>query len=219
MRCAPATSAGASSPWRPSTNACWSRWPTSPTKASSRSFCRCVADGLLDPDALREALTVPTLLVSVMAVNNEIGVVQDIPALAAIAKQAGALFHTDIGAGDRQDPTGPDRLEGRPGLGQRPQALRAEGRGRALCPPPSARAADAAVLRRRAGTRTALGHPARAADRRPWRGLPSGAGRNGRGGEAARGAARATAGAPARRRSRASRSTAACRRAFPATST
>jgi cysteine desulfurase len=54
------------------------------------------ADGRLDPDALREALAVPTLLVSVMAVNNEIGVVQDIPALAAIAKQAGALFHTDI---------------------------------------------------------------------------------------------------------------------------
>jgi cysteine desulfurase len=54
------------------------------------------SDGLLDPDALREALSVPTLLLSVMAVNNEIGVVQDIPGLAAIAKQAGALFHTDI---------------------------------------------------------------------------------------------------------------------------
>ena len=53
-------------------------------------------DGLLDPDALREAVSVPTLLVSVMAVNNEIGVVQDILQLAAIAKQAGALFHTDI---------------------------------------------------------------------------------------------------------------------------
>ena len=53
-------------------------------------------DGLLDPDVLRQALQVPTLLVSVMAVNNEIGVIQDIPALAAIAKQAGALFHTDI---------------------------------------------------------------------------------------------------------------------------
>jgi cysteine desulfurase len=53
-------------------------------------------DGLLDPDALREALTVPTLLVSVMTVNNEIGVIQDIPVLAAIAKQAGALFHTDV---------------------------------------------------------------------------------------------------------------------------
>jgi cysteine desulfurase len=54
------------------------------------------SDGLLDPDMLRQALQVPTLLVSVMAVNNEIGVIQDIPALAAIAKQAGALFHTDI---------------------------------------------------------------------------------------------------------------------------
>jgi cysteine desulfurase len=53
-------------------------------------------DGLLDPDVLRDALTEPTLLVSVMAVNNEIGVVQDISALAAIAKEAGALFHTDI---------------------------------------------------------------------------------------------------------------------------
>ncbi|HVC60643.1 MAG TPA: aminotransferase class V-fold PLP-dependent enzyme [Acetobacteraceae bacterium] len=53
-------------------------------------------DGLLDPDALRDALAEPTLLVSVMAVNNEIGVIQDIPKLAAIAKEAGALFHTDI---------------------------------------------------------------------------------------------------------------------------
>jgi cysteine desulfurase len=53
-------------------------------------------DGLLDPDVLRAALEVPTLLVSVMAVNNEIGVVQDIGTLAAIAKQAGALFHTDV---------------------------------------------------------------------------------------------------------------------------
>jgi cysteine desulfurase len=54
------------------------------------------ADGLLDLAVLREALTVPTLLVSVMAVNNEIGVVQDISALAAIAKEAGALFHSDL---------------------------------------------------------------------------------------------------------------------------
>jgi cysteine desulfurase len=53
------------------------------------------ADGLLDADTLRAALAVPTLLVSVMAVNNETGVVQDIAALAAIAREAGALFHTD----------------------------------------------------------------------------------------------------------------------------
>ncbi|MDR3532562.1 MAG: aminotransferase class V-fold PLP-dependent enzyme [Rhodopila sp.] len=53
-------------------------------------------DGRLDPDALRHALATPTLLVSVMGVNNEIGVIQDIAALAAIAKEAGALFHTDL---------------------------------------------------------------------------------------------------------------------------
>jgi cysteine desulfurase len=53
------------------------------------------ADGLLDPAALEAALAVPTLLVSVMAANNETGVVQDIAALAALAKRAGALFHTD----------------------------------------------------------------------------------------------------------------------------
>jgi cysteine desulfurase len=54
------------------------------------------SDGRLDPAVLADALAVPTLLVSVMAVNNETGVVQDIPALAAITKQAGALFHSDL---------------------------------------------------------------------------------------------------------------------------
>ena len=52
-------------------------------------------DGRLDPDVLRDALAAPTLLVSVMAVNNETGVVQDMGTLAGIAHQAGALFHTD----------------------------------------------------------------------------------------------------------------------------
>ncbi len=53
------------------------------------------SDGLVYPDELRAALAVPTLLVSIMAVNNETGVVQDIGGLVAIAKGAGALFHTD----------------------------------------------------------------------------------------------------------------------------
>ena len=52
-------------------------------------------DGLLDPAVLAEALRSPTLLVSVMAVNNETGVIQDIAAIAAQAHEAGALFHTD----------------------------------------------------------------------------------------------------------------------------
>jgi cysteine desulfurase len=54
------------------------------------------ADGLLDPDTLRDALQTPTLLVSIMAVNNETGVIQDLAGLASIAKQAGALVHSDL---------------------------------------------------------------------------------------------------------------------------
>jgi cysteine desulfurase len=52
-------------------------------------------DGMLDPQLLAEALEVPTLLVSVMGVNNEIGVIQDLAGVSALAHAAGALFHTD----------------------------------------------------------------------------------------------------------------------------
>ncbi len=52
-------------------------------------------DGLIDLDLLREALAEPTLLVSVMAVNNETGVIQDIAAIAGVVKAAGALLHSD----------------------------------------------------------------------------------------------------------------------------
>jgi len=51
--------------------------------------------GLVDMDQLRRAVGPETLLVSVMAANNEIGTVQDIKAIAAIAKAAGAYMHTD----------------------------------------------------------------------------------------------------------------------------
>jgi cysteine desulfurase len=52
-------------------------------------------DGLLEPAVLAEALRTPTLLVSIMAVNNEIGVIQDLPKLGALVKEAGAAFHVD----------------------------------------------------------------------------------------------------------------------------
>ncbi len=52
-------------------------------------------DGLADLDQVRAALATPTLLLTVMAVNNETGVIQDLAALAALAHDAGALFHTD----------------------------------------------------------------------------------------------------------------------------
>ena len=53
------------------------------------------SDGMMDPAVLTDALAVPTLLVSVMAVNNETGVIQDIAGIAALAHAHGALFHTD----------------------------------------------------------------------------------------------------------------------------
>lgn len=52
-------------------------------------------DGLLDLDALDEALTAAPTLVSVMAVNNETGVVQPIADIAARVHRAGARLHVD----------------------------------------------------------------------------------------------------------------------------
>ncbi len=51
--------------------------------------------GIVSPDQLREAITDDTALVSVMHANNEIGTVQPVAELAAIAHERGALFHTD----------------------------------------------------------------------------------------------------------------------------
>ena len=53
-------------------------------------------DGLLDPACLRDALRTPTLLVSIMAVNNETGVIQDLAGLAPLVREAGALLHSDL---------------------------------------------------------------------------------------------------------------------------
>lgn len=53
-------------------------------------------NGRLDPATLAAALDgAPVLLVSVMTVNNETGVIQDVPEFAAQAHAAGALFHSD----------------------------------------------------------------------------------------------------------------------------
>ena len=53
------------------------------------------ASGVADPEALAALVTDSTALVSVMHANNEIGTLQDVAALAAVARARGALFHTD----------------------------------------------------------------------------------------------------------------------------
>jgi cysteine desulfurase len=52
-------------------------------------------DGFVDLDALRKAMTDRTVLVSVMAANNEIGVLQPLAEVSAVVKPHGALLHTD----------------------------------------------------------------------------------------------------------------------------
>ncbi len=52
-------------------------------------------DGLVDPDDVRRALRETTILISIMAANNEIGVLQPVSEIGRIAKERGALFHSD----------------------------------------------------------------------------------------------------------------------------
>ena len=68
-------------------------------------------DGVLSPDSLRDAMRGDTVLVSVALANNEIGTIQDIAPLAAIARDAGAVFHTDAVAAAGQLDISVDRLQ------------------------------------------------------------------------------------------------------------
>ena len=52
-------------------------------------------DGLLDLDALKAALRQDTILVSVLLVNNEIGVIQDVQSIGALCRERGIIFHVD----------------------------------------------------------------------------------------------------------------------------
>jgi len=51
--------------------------------------------GVVSPDRIREALADDTAIVSVMHANNEIGTIQPVAEIAALARARGALFHTD----------------------------------------------------------------------------------------------------------------------------
>ncbi len=53
------------------------------------------SDGLIDLEELEKAITDKTILISIMYANNEIGVIQPVREISAIAKKHGVLFHTD----------------------------------------------------------------------------------------------------------------------------
>jgi cysteine desulfurase len=80
-------------------------------------FCGCELrvipvqpSGLVDPDRLAAELDDRVGLVSIIYANNEIGVIQDIPRLARLAHEAGAVFHTDAVQAIASCPAGVDEL-------------------------------------------------------------------------------------------------------------
>ncbi len=56
-------------------------------------------EGLVDPEEVRKAITDRTILISIMLVNNEIGVIQPVEEIGKIAKERGVLFHCDATQG------------------------------------------------------------------------------------------------------------------------
>jgi cysteine desulfurase len=67
-------------------------------------------NGLLDLDKLRSAITDDTMLVSVMAVNNEIGVIQPLKEIGQICREKGAFFHSDIAQAFGKIPVNVDEM-------------------------------------------------------------------------------------------------------------
>lgn len=63
------------------------------------TFLPVAKDGLVDPEDVRKAITDRTVLISIMLVNNEIGVIQPVEEIGKIAKEMGVLFHCDATQG------------------------------------------------------------------------------------------------------------------------
>jgi cysteine desulfurase len=121
---------------------------------------------------LKAALRPDTILVSVMHVNNEIGVIQDIDAIGALCRERRVLLHVDAAQATGKVPIDLGGDAGRPDVLSRAQDLRPQGHRRAVRAAQAARAHRGADARRRPRARHALGHAAHAPDRRHGRGLP-----------------------------------------------
>ncbi|MBN2721141.1 MAG: cysteine desulfurase [Proteobacteria bacterium] len=64
-------------------------------KGFDASYVPVGSSGVVDPEDVRKAIRPDTILVSVMHVNNEIGTIQPVREISAIAREAGVPFHTD----------------------------------------------------------------------------------------------------------------------------
>jgi cysteine desulfurase len=66
--------------------------------------------GLINPDDVRRAITPQTLLISIMHANNEVGTIQPLAEIGAIARRLGIHFHTDAAQSVGKIPTKVDEL-------------------------------------------------------------------------------------------------------------
>ena len=112
-------------------------------------------NGLLDLDKFKDALRKDTILVSVMLVNNEIGVIQDIPAIGAMCRERGIIFHVDAAQATGKVAIDIDHAAGRPDEPGLAQDLRPQGHRRAVRAAQAARAHRGADARRRPRARHA----------------------------------------------------------------
>ncbi|HQY51245.1 MAG TPA: IscS subfamily cysteine desulfurase [Ignavibacteria bacterium] len=65
------------------------------TRGFEVTYLKVDKDGLIDLDELKNAITDKTILVSIMAANNEIGTIQPVEEIGKICRENGVLFHTD----------------------------------------------------------------------------------------------------------------------------
>jgi cysteine desulfurase len=137
------------------------------------SYLPVKSDGLADLNCVRDAVTANTIALSVMAANNEIGVIQQLSELAAIAHEKGALLHTDAVQAAGKVPFDVNQL----------------GWCVVCASAPAPCLGYAAARWRRSRERHAFGHAQRAGHRRIWRGRGFG----GRGAERGKHATQAAA--------------------------
>ncbi len=129
-------------------------------------------DGLVDLDDLKRAMDDKTILVTIMAANNEIGVLQPIEEIGKLCRERGVIFHTDATQAVGKVPMDVNQAEHRPDVDLGPQDVRSEGRGRVVCAPQESARADFRHHRwRRPRAWHALGHIERPRHRRPGQGL------------------------------------------------
>lgn len=136
-------------------------------------------NGLIDLDVFKAALRPDTVLVSVMMVNNEIGVIQDIETLGEICREKGIIFHVDAAQATGKVEIDLQKLKVDLMSFSAHKTYGPKGHRRAVCAPQAARAHRGANARRRPRTRLPFGHAGHAPDRRHGRSLPPGPRGNG----------------------------------------